>query len=76
MDPIDLRIKVIKTGLWFFPQTPAIDEDGVADLTPMYNAGLIKLLAVRKFDLSKQYLWPIPAKELLINPNIKQNPGY
>ena len=76
LDPTDLRIKVIKPGLWFFPQTPSIDEDGVADLTPMYNAGLIKLLAVRKFDITKQYLWPIPAKELLINPNIKQNPGY
>lgn len=76
LDPIDLREKVVKTGLWFFPQTPAIDEDGVADLTPMYNAGLIKLLTVRKFDPSKQYLWPIPAKDILINSNIEQNPGY
>jgi hypothetical protein len=76
LDPNDLREKVVKPGLWFFPQTPSIDEDGTADFSPMYNAGLIKLLTVRKFDPSKQYLWPIPAKELLINTNIKQNPGY
>jgi hypothetical protein len=37
---------------------------------------LIKLLAVRRFDATKNYLWPIPAKEIIINPNIKQNPGY
>lgn len=76
LDPVDLRQKVVKPGLWFFPQIPPIDEDGVADMSSMYNAGLIKLLAVRKFDQSKQYLWPIPAKDVLINPHMIQNPGY
>jgi len=75
LDPADLRTKVVKPGLWFFPNTPAIDEDGDADFESMYNAGLIKLVAVRNFP-AHQYLWPIPTKEILINSNLTQNPGY
>jgi starch-binding outer membrane protein, SusD/RagB family len=76
LDPADLREKVVNPGLWFFPETPSIDEDGVADFTSMYNKGLIKLLAQRNFDISKNYLLPIPTKEILINNNLVQNPGY
>ncbi|MCY1718964.1 RagB/SusD family nutrient uptake outer membrane protein [Prolixibacteraceae bacterium Z1-6] len=76
LDVDDLREKVINPGLWFFPDTPEIDEDGIADFTSMYNAGLIKLLGLRTFDASKQYLWPIPSKEILINENLIQNDGY
>jgi hypothetical protein len=75
LDPADLRTKVIKPGLWFFPQTPDIDNNGDVNLEPMYNAGLIKLIAVRSFP-TRQYLWPIPTKEILINKNLKQNDGY
>lgn len=75
LDPADLRTKVVKPGLWFFPQVPQIDEDGIADFEPMYSAGLVKLCAVRNFP-AHQYLWPIPTKEILINPNLKQNTGY
>ncbi len=75
LDVADLRLKVIKPGLWFFPQTPEIDDDGTAVFEPMYNAGLIKRLAVRNYT-TKQYVWPIPTKEILINPNLKQNDGY
>jgi hypothetical protein len=67
---------VVKKGLWFFPSTPAIDEDGVADFSNMYSLGQVALLALRKFDASKQYLWPIPATEIQINKNLVQNPGY
>lgn len=76
LDPVDLRTKVVNPGLWFFPQTPAVDEDGVADFAPMYNVGLVKRGAIRNFDASKQYLWPIPSKEIIINPNLIQNTGY
>lgn len=75
LDVADLRTKVINPGLWFFPQIPEIDGDGTAIFEPMYNAGLIKRLAVRSYT-DKQYLWPIPNKEVLINPNLKQNDGY
>lgn len=76
LDVAELREKVVDQGLWFFPQIPDIDEDGSPDFTAMYNAGLIKLLAIREFDASKQYLWPIPTSEILINENLQQNPGY
>lgn len=75
LEPADLREKVVKPGLWFFPQTPAIDEDGVADFTAMYNAGLVKRIAVRKFDATRQYLWPIPSTEVLTS-HLVQNPNY
>ncbi|MCL3780977.1 RagB/SusD family nutrient uptake outer membrane protein [Prolixibacteraceae bacterium JC049] len=72
----EAKDKLVDANLWFFPATPEIDEDGAPDFTPMYNDGLVKLLAVRDFDASRQYLWPIPAKEILINENLTQNPGY
>jgi hypothetical protein len=76
LDVADLRSKVIEPGLWFFAETPSIDEDGIADLSPMHDAGLIRVLAIRNFDADRQYLWPIPTKEVLINSNLQQNPGY
>ena len=75
LDPADLRTKVVKPGLWFFPSTPPIDDDGVADFTPMFTAGLIKQIAIRKFDATRQYLWPIPTTEILTS-GLKQNPNY
>ncbi|MBU2904097.1 RagB/SusD family nutrient uptake outer membrane protein [Arenibacter algicola] len=76
IDPPEQRIKIIEPGLWFFPETPPIDEDGVTDFTSMFNKGYIKILTERYFDKNVHYLWPIPSKEILINPNMKQNPGY
>jgi len=75
LDPAELRAKVVTPGLWFFPQTPEIDDDGNVILEPLYNAGLIKLLVIRNFP-TYQYLMPIPTKEIQINTNLKQNPGY
>lgn len=76
LDPDELKAKIVDKGLWFFPMTPDIDEDGVANLAPMFEAGLVKRLAIRRFEAPKQYLWPIPSKEILINQNLTQNPGY
>ncbi len=76
LDPQQLKEKVYDKGLWFFPGTPDIDEDGLPDFSKMYEAGLIKFLLPRSFDKSRQYLWPIPTKEILTNPNLEQNPGY
>ena len=30
----------------------------------------------RFFDPARDYLWPIPLKELDLNPDLGQNPGY
>ena len=76
LDPAELKTKVVDADLWVFPGTPDIDADGLPDFTAMYNTRLIKLLVARNFDVNKQYLWPIPSKEIIINKNLKQNPGY
>lgn len=75
LDPADLRAKVTSKGLWFFPEIPAVDEDGVADFSSLASAGLIKQLVIRKFDATRQYLWPIPSTEVLTS-GLKQNPNY
>lgn len=55
---------------------PKIDENGFADLQPMVDAGYIVVAAQRKFDESKEYLWPIPQSDKLVNENLGQNPGW
>lgn len=67
--------EVVKKGDWFWPFAPEIDEDGLVDFSKMEAAGKIVSLAEKEWD-ERQYLWPIPATEILINKNMKQNPGY
>ncbi len=76
LDVADLRERVIEPGLWFFPGVPSIDENGIPDLSPMYEAGLVRRLAQRRFEAPKQYLWPLPTTDIMINENLVQNPGY
>lgn len=77
IDPPEQKVKIVMPGLWFFPEIPPIDEDGIADFTSMYNHGYCKVLAIRSFDKNKNYLWPIPSSEIIINPNLApNNPGY
>ena len=59
---------------WPFPGTPVIDENGIPDYKPFLNQ--TKTIALRTFDQSKQYLWPIPTVEIRVNPSLTQNPGY
>jgi SusD family. len=67
----------IASGDYFFPKgvLPEIDENGLVDLSPLFATGKIRAVVQRKFD-TRQYLYPIPSKEVQINNNIKQNPGY
>lgn len=71
----DLIDKVTAKGLWFWPTTPTLDDDGIADFSKMENAGQIMVLSKRVWD-NRQYLWPIPTSEVEVSPNLKQNPGY
>ncbi|MGO1595051.1 MAG: RagB/SusD family nutrient uptake outer membrane protein [Sphingobacterium sp.] len=71
----EMRSKLIETDLWFWPITPAIDENGYPNLDELYTKGYSAKLGDRNFN-SKQYRWPIPNKEILINENLTQNPGY
>ncbi|MDO6738207.1 RagB/SusD family nutrient uptake outer membrane protein [Wenyingzhuangia sp. 2_MG-2023] len=76
LDSSDLLEKIVDEGLWFLPEAPEVDENGLVDFSSLYNKGLISKHVERNFNPERQYLWPIPFKETQINPNIKQNPGY
>ena len=71
----NLRDKVTSQGHWFWAFTPQIDEDGIPDFSKLEEAGVIQSLSQRQWS-DRQYLWPIPTKEILINKNLEQNPGY
>ncbi|WP_297089725.1 RagB/SusD family nutrient uptake outer membrane protein [uncultured Draconibacterium sp.] len=59
---------------WFNPGIPTINEYG----HPVYadQDDVFKVIQVRAFDASKNYLWPIPQKEMDVNDQLVQNPGY
>jgi hypothetical protein len=59
---------------WPFPGVTPLDENGIPDYSVFGSD--VKILVDRKFDPSKQYLWPIPAVEIRVNSNITQNPKY
>ena len=55
---------------------PSIDEDGLPNLSPMETAGYIITFYKMSFDPKKNYLWPIPANDILVNDKLIQNTGY
>ena len=55
---------------------PDIDENGIADLSSMVSAGYIVVASERKFDATRDYLWPVPDSDRLINSNLDQNPKW
>lgn len=67
----------IESGDYFFPKgvIPDVDENGLVDLSEVYKTGKIRATVQRNFP-KRQYLLPIPAKDLLINENLTQNEGY
>ena len=72
-------LKMWDDGNWPLRGTPDIDENGTPNLKPQLEVidGHQQLL-VRKNRLfqAHNYLWPIPADDILVNPNLTQNPGY
>jgi hypothetical protein len=59
---------------WYDPIIPQIDEYG-RSVYPDADK-IFKIISVNVFDPSKNYLWPIPQKELDVDHNLQQNPGY
>lgn len=72
-------LKMWDDGNWPLRGTPEIDENGTPDLKPQLQVidGHQQLL-VRKNRLFQKhnYLWPVPANDILVNPNLTQNDGY
>lgn len=58
----------------WFTGVPVINEYG----HPVYanQEEIFKTIAVRMFDASKAYLWPIPQKEIDVNDQLVQNPNW
>lgn len=72
-------IKILKNwddGNFPIGGIPIIDENGLPDLSPMETAGFITTFFKMSFDPKKNYLWPIPADDILVNSNLTQNEGY
>lgn len=42
---------------------PGLDIDG-------------NIVEIRSFNPQRDYLWPLPDREIILNPNLEQNPGY
>ena len=42
----------------------------------MAEKGYVVQATTRQFNPARDYLWPIPAADRLINENLTQNPGY
>ena len=65
-----------KDGNYPIGGIPEIDENGIADLGYMVNAGYIVVASERKFDAGRDYLWPVPDADRLINDHLDQNPKW
>ena len=65
-----------KDGNYPLGGIPAIDEDGIADLRYMITAGYIVVASERVFNANRDYLWPVPDADRLINANLDQNPNW
>lgn len=68
--------KLVKDGLWFFGGIPEIDENGCPNFEKMKNINRYRKLSQRIFDPAKHYLWPIPSHDLIMNPELGNNPNY
>jgi len=57
---------------------PTIDENGIPDYSNVPNREEMRVVEVRKFNKedNRDYLWPIPQREITANPKLEQNPGY
>lgn len=65
----------VDNGAWFWGETPQIDENGIADFSPLETKYHINPLKECTWP-ERQYLWPIPTDEIMINENMEQNPEY
>lgn len=76
--PVKAGLEVnIANDDFFFPAgpLPEIDENGLVDFSAMYSTGKIRAVVPRSFN-ARQYLFPLPSREVIINDNIIQNEGY
>ncbi len=39
-------------------------------------SGIFRVIETREFKPNRDYVWPIPQKDIDVNTNLTQNPGY
>lgn len=60
----------------YLSSAPIIDKNGTPDYSDVSNHEEMRVIQIRSFDKSKNYVWPIPDIEIQTNPKLKQNPNY
>lgn len=75
LEPQKCLEDIVQKDLWFWAETPDVDEDGLADFSGMFSRGYCSVGAERVFP-DRQVLWPIPTHDRLLCPNLSQNEGY
>jgi hypothetical protein len=55
---------------------PVIDMNGIAKYDNVPNKADMRVIETRRFNVNRDYLWPIPNIEIVTNPKLTQNPGY
>ncbi|GAA4785240.1 RagB/SusD family nutrient uptake outer membrane protein [Olivibacter ginsenosidimutans] len=55
---------------------PTIDADGKVDYSQVPNVADMRIIENRKFNASRDYLWPIPNVDIITDPQLVQNPNY
>lgn len=63
-----------KKEYWFNPGIPVFDEYGIGRYTNQET--VFQPLQTRLFNKERDYLWPIPQKEMDVNNKLVQNPNY
>lgn len=71
---LERRIELALEGLYYSDilrwRTAEIENNG-----PVHNADGV-VIAVRSFNKDRDYLWPIPFNQIVLNPNLEQNPHW
>ena len=60
----------------FLATAPTVDANGIVHYENVPNRADLRVVETRQFNVSRDYLWPIPNIEIVTNPNLVQNPGY
>ncbi|HVF97510.1 MAG TPA: RagB/SusD family nutrient uptake outer membrane protein [Flavisolibacter sp.] len=55
---------------------PVVDDNGTPNYSNVTNRAEMRLIETRSFNPQRDYLFPIPAIEILTNKKLGQNPGY
>lgn len=60
----------------YLSSAPVIDENGTPNYSSVANKSKMRIIEIRLFDKTKDYLWPIPRLEKEVNKVLDQNPNY